>query len=362
MYIYGLGENTKDLIIKLLNEIDNKTKNIEENRRLIEQSIKLTKLLNKTIPQYQREREEVLEFLKEYNNLNVKEYDSLCTKIKEINNHSIIIGIKDDSIISRFAELITLTGDMNDFNEQSVLSFVDKKSNTTLFDIPVVNETINIYKDNDYLKEYRKVNTQYKYFIKLKEFINKYLNYKEMLKNNKLTNIERNDIKREMSFYSKEIRTTKAIIMDFLEEDSKLKQRLFNLFNDDERMLWTKLTDYTIKFYEDTYFIETIDNLVNVLEENNSKSKLYCDNLKISLYQKIQSRTDLIKEEATEFKQNYILNYIDNIYPGFTIELNDSLVKCDKERIKYLKSIIANTLYLEDTDYEDKITNKIKCL
>ena len=362
MYIYGLGENTKNLIIKLLDEIDNKKKNIKENRRLIEQYLKLVKLLNKIIPLYENERAEVLDFLKNYNDSGLKEYDCLCTKIKEINSHSLNKGIKDDSILSRFSYILSFLENGDFVDDTNAICFTDKKSNIELLNIPLVNETCAIYNDNDFLNEYRNVNNQYKYFIKLKEFINKYLSYQASLKNKKLTITERSCIKNEISFYSKEIRITKSIIKDFLDEDPSLKKKLFDMFDNNEKMIWSKLVDNAIDFYENTYLKETIDNLADTLEEKNQKSKVYCNNIKICLYQKIQNKTDLIKDDATFFEQKYILDYIDSIYPGIKMELIDSLISCDIERINYLKSVIAGTLYLEDTDYEDKITNKIKCL
>jgi len=52
------------------------------------------------------------------------------------------------------------------------------------------------------------------------------------------------------------------------------------------------------------------------------------------------------------FKQNYILNFIDSIYPDYRRELTIALKDNDKERINYLESLLIDTLYLDDNDYE----------
>ena len=106
--MYYIGENTIDLIIKLIDEIEEKKEIINADYKKLKQYSKIKNMLDKTSKQYYKERNDVLEYLENYENISKEDYGNVISNIKSLNIHKYYGRINDNEISTFFCDLIDL--------------------------------------------------------------------------------------------------------------------------------------------------------------------------------------------------------------------------------------------------------------
>lgn len=355
--MYYIGENSIDLIIKLIDEIENKKKTINKYYKRLNNYKKIKDMLDRTSMQYFKERDEVLNYLKNYKDINPDEYSKITHNIRALNNHNYYGRINDNDISTFISDEI----DLDNTNDCiiDIYTYKEKITDNILFIIPRVSETMKISDDSNFMNAFISVYTKYEYIIKLKDTMIRYNKLKKLINSNKVNRMEKEKYKHELKQCGIQMRTLKNIVLGFFEENPELEIEIKSYIKSDKKITWIEIIKYAIPYFRKIYIPRVLKQLSEELELKNKKSVNYCDTIINYLYTKSENVGNNILDTATKFNQGYILNYMDSIYPGIKEELVNSLKTNNIERINYLESIIINTLYLEDNDYDDE---KIKCL
>ena len=346
--MFYLGENTIKLIASLLEEIDYKKEMINDKYNKLYNLLKIKKLLTKSSTIYIKERNDVLEYLNNNNEIDPHQFNYLLRTIRELNSHSFYRGIDDDLIYASYSDYTDLFDYKKDIMELCI--FKNKDSNTSLFTIPIISETSKISSDKEFIDRLVSVNSQYMYFSKLKEYIDKCSLLKIKLKDRFSSSEEKIHYEQELKRYSSEMRTLKDETKKFFKENKDIEERILR-GKPNKKLNWIDVINYSIIFYRNVYIKEVLEDAYNELLIKNNNSKIYCEKVLESLDNSINSIKNDIFNLSNNFKQEYILNYVDSIYPGIKNNLIDSLYNNNK--IEQLKIVILNTIYLEDIEYEE---------
>lgn len=348
--MYYLGENTIDLTIKLIEEIEQKKKNINSDYKKLEQYSKIRNVLDNTSKLYYEERANVLNYLENYEDIKKEDYDKVLVNIKLLNTHNFYGRINDEELYSFYCDFIDLEG--NDDSITTIYNYKSRKSDSSLFDIPVINETKSIIDDNEFINTYSFTLSKYKDLLELKEELDRYTKLKDLINSRHVTSNKKVAFKIEMKEIGKKIRLLRNSVEEFYELHPDIKEFIYSNIKISGKVDLNDMTLYSISYFEGIYMTKVLRQLYEDLKIKNLKSINFGNIIANCLTVKIQGICTDILDNSAIFKQSYILKVIDSIYPNFRRELTIALKNNDEERINYLKSLIIDTLYLDDSDYE----------
>ena len=301
--MYYIGENTIDLIIKLIDEIEEKKEIINADYKKLKQYSKIKNMLDKT---------------SNYENISKEDYGNVISNIKSLNIHKYYGRINDNEISTFFCDLIDLEDENS--NITNIYTYKQKITDISLFTIPIVNETNSIYMDNNYVNTYISVYSKYDYLIKLKDVMAKYNKLKKLIDSKNIKNSEREKYKYQLKECSIQMRTLKNIILDFYKENPDIENYIKSNIKTKGKITWIDMIKYSVVYFEKIYIPNTLKQLYEELKIKNEKSINYGNTINNCLIVKTENIGNDILDTSTFFKEGYILKYIDSIYPGLREE------------------------------------------
>jgi len=342
---YGLTDNMELMVLDLIERIKLNLVSIKEKKR----RLKLLKYLYANVSlsylDYKQEREDTLNYLKAFSSI---DYSKIIEQIEKMNSKTFFYFNKEDKYIKTETVEVISMDDLN-VDYSYAVNYKDINDNNSFYMLPINNKTTKISRDSKLKKIITSKLDEYNELIELNNLYNDIKEIKEQL-NIKKTKHEEEKYKNLVIEYKRKKEKIKTIIDGNEGLLELVKTKYISKYGETNNMSYHKLLPILIEVYKSTILPNMLKDASNYLDEKNNESKEFCECILTSLNSEIVSLDCSINSESELYDYQFILDILDNIYPGIKLELSDSLRNSDKDKMNSIIDTIEQVLYLDDTE------------